>query len=842
MSFLGTARVLAGILWRRFLNRAQAILPGRRRTGERTGTARKRVGGILVSAGVAVVFGFNSMLQAFTILHAAAAVRGPFPDGTGRILVTRETLQTLERVQGLSPASRVENLRRVLTTDAMISPATRDIQDLWASRLDAHHAGHGAAGFRVVPWSMSRPYPVAAAWQDPAARRDMIRVGALLLLGMALVRFFLSLSAARQDLGRVGWTAEWLFTFPVPALHLFGAQIVGLALVDFFSWIAVFPMLWVYFYEAGLGWWSLGAALAGMVGFCLTAAGMQVWTETFLRKRLSLAGLKNVQALTTLLASAAFLGLYYFGRNGAAAGGLLDAARALPQAALWNPLSCAANGAAGAGGLCAAMAAGVLAVAASAGGCARLVRHGLLDTRGGAFQGRRGATAAGEPQGWMDRWLADGVAGKELRLLVRDRSRLVATLVLPLFCLVQMVSNSGVVEHLRGDFRACAACAFGMGSLMLISTCLTVLANDSRPLWFLSALPVRIPGMMRDKVRFWAVLAVGYTVLVLVFTGTRAAHLVPSDILTGMVACVGVAIHAFIAGGIGILRTDPLETEPQRRVPPSATYLYMLLVTMFGYALYAPSFWTQSVQLALSVLLALALWQKAGERIPFLLDPVSAAPPRVSAADGLIAVLTFFVLQGLLFLLGLRLQLDTGPAVVAAFGVAGVLVAGFHLWVTRGLPGYFEHPDGRKPMGGVPAAGLGVVGGAVAGLWAAVYLAVAQRVPYLRGLMEEVQGLRELRGAWLPVLAVVAAPLAEEFLFRGLLYRGLRRKYPASWAVLGSALLFALMHPPGGAVAVFGMGVVAAVVLEKTGRLWAAVLVHAVYNGLAVAVVLWGGH
>jgi ABC-2 type transport system permease protein len=86
-------------------------------------------------------------------------------------------------------------------------------------------------------------------------------------------------------------------------------------------------------------------------------------------------------------------------------------------------------------------------------------------------------------------------------------------------------------------------------------------------------------------------------------------------------------------------------------------------------------------------------------------------------------------------------------------------------------------------------------------------------------------------------VAVVAAPVVEEFLFRGILYRGLRRVCSAGWAVVLSALLFALVHPPGGAGAVFGMGLVAAVVLEKTGRLWAAMLVHGIYNGVAVALM-----
>jgi ABC-2 type transport system permease protein len=589
-----------------------------------------------------------------------------------------------------------------------------------------------------------------------------------------------------------------------------------------------------------MGWWSLGAALVGLLGFGLASAGLQVWTETALRKRLSLSGLKNIQALATLMASVTFIGLYLLGRNDPAAARFLAVVRDLTWIGVWNPWSCSAAGVDGLGGFAAAVGMGGVTAWVCGLGCARLVRRGLLDGRGGAFGGRRGSGPERGSGGWMERLFPGGVLGKELRLLGRDRNRLVQAVVLPLLGFIQLVWSQGLVEHLQADFRAGAACAFGVGAMALVPTCLTVLANDSRSLWFLSALPVSVHGVMRAKVRFWAVIALGYTAAVLGLAGMRVPGFAVADFVTGAIACGGVLIYAFIAAGIGILRTDPLEPEPQRRVPPSATYLYMLLMAMFGYALYAPSFWAQGVQLVLSGLLALALWQKVRERIPYLLDPVSVPPPRVSAADGLIAVLTFFVLQGLLFMMGLRLKLPTGPAAVAAFGVAGILVAGFYFWVTRGTPQYFERADGREAVGVRKALGIGIAGGCCAALWGAVYLSVAQRVPYLRSLLEEVNTLSHVKGVWLVVLAVVGAPLAEEFLFRGLLYRGLRREYSAGWAVCGSALLFTLMHPPGGAPAVFGMGVVAALVLEKTGRVWASVLVHMIYNGLAVAVVIWG--
>ena len=85
------------------------------------------------------------------------------------------------------------------------------------------------------------------------------------------------------------------------------------------------------------------------------------------------------------------------------------------------------------------------------------------------------------------------------------------------------------------------------------------------------------------------------------------------------------------------------------------------------------------------------------------------------------------------------------------------------------------------------------------------------------------------------IMLVVAAPLVEEYLFRGLVYRGLRRTTRPAVAVLASAAIFALVHPLLSMPPVFVMGLFAAVAFERTGRLVAPILVHAVYN----AVVLW---
>ena len=86
----------------------------------------------------------------------------------------------------------------------------------------------------------------------------------------------------------------------------------------------------------------------------------------------------------------------------------------------------------------------------------------------------------------------------------------------------------------------------------------------------------------------------------------------------------------------------------------------------------------------------------------------------------------------------------------------------------------------------------------------------------------------------LAVIAVAAAPVFEEFIFRGLIFKGLRRSFGLAAATLASAAIFALVHPVHAMVPVFVMGALAALVYERTKMLAAPMTVHAIYNAVVV--------
>lgn len=82
-------------------------------------------------------------------------------------------------------------------------------------------------------------------------------------------------------------------------------------------------------------------------------------------------------------------------------------------------------------------------------------------------------------------------------------------------------------------------------------------------------------------------------------------------------------------------------------------------------------------------------------------------------------------------------------------------------------------------------------------------------------------------------LAIIFAPVAEEFLFRGVIVRGFARNYSFKTAVLVSALLFGLVHlNPWQFVSAFYGGIILAWLFIETKSIIPCIYAHALYNGL----------
>jgi ABC-2 type transport system permease protein len=843
---------------RRWLNRIASNAGFRRRTGPakaRQATPRRQaVSGVLLGL-MGVLFLFVGVFQSSRLVKRVATI------GTPTELVSRNLYRSLKRAmeRGLEPANMEteerEQLREQVEDD--LRNFSRDRQrsqtelEQDSEALVARYERDGLSGF-----SSESPDFRKIDWPEGEAETPVVRTLAALFLYLGVMSVLTSLGTANQDLGRVEWSFEWLYGLPARSEILFGAKVLEYALLNPLLWFTAFPLALALYLARGLGWGALPLALFAYACLSLVSAAVRLLTETWLRMRLR--NLKNLQALFTV-SGTVMLVLILWLSNGLTLPSVVTSygPRFWPTL---NPCSLPAELARAGGAPWTAMVATLMAASAllvpilAVLACSHLVRTGLISTTG-PLQGSRGARRPQDPT----RESADrrppflkGALAKDLRLLRRDRNFLVQTLVFPLLLFsLQLLTNRGLLEALRTNFHHAATFAFAIGAYMLMFSAAGVLSVEGNALWLLYTLPRPLHRVLVGKALMWACIASLYTVAALTAALALNDDLGPGNVLDVVAALAGVPIYAFVAAGLGALATDPLEQEVQRRVAPSTLYLYMLLASMYAYAIYTPSLWAKLVQALLSSLLAIALWQKLRDRLPYLLDPTAAPPARLSLSDGMLAALAFFTAQGVYFLMLDGADLSRGMELFLSFALAGLTVTLGSLVLLRRarVQGLLETIGLRRTTGARQESvavnlWLGLLAGLGAGAVGLVYLLVLKNLmPDLPEWMKTSSPLDGLGPGDAPILmlmAVLAAPLFEEYLFRGLLYRGMQRSLGTAPAIAASAALFAIVHPPVSVLPVFVLGLAAATVFQRGGLLLAPILAHATYNAIVLGVQLWG--
>ena len=89
----------------------------------------------------------------------------------------------------------------------------------------------------------------------------------------------------------------------------------------------------------------------------------------------------------------------------------------------------------------------------------------------------------------------------------------------------------------------------------------------------------------------------------------------------------------------------------------------------------------------------------------------------------------------------------------------------------------------------------------------------------------------------------ISAPVCEEIVFRGIVYKGYRRSGTVVQAAVFSALLFALGHMNFNQAAyAFVIGVMLVLLVEVTGSIWASIIYHVIFNGYSVCLMYLADH
>jgi ABC-2 type transport system permease protein len=853
--------IVGRLALRRQINRWQSMGFGRKpraiegkRSGTPTKSGRRSIFGIGLFL-LMILSGF--VVSSSGVMRISMAARN-IPESHDKLMVSAYTYarlvdvdRALHELKGVNdPAERRKfqgmwnrHLDQLLTAEVRWGAFTDDEEAARLSQMRETFSRTGASGFASAGPDL---FGVSAATmpREWHARSVFLRVLSLLFVLWVPLIVLLALGINNKDLGQVEWSFEWLYTFPASARALFVSKLFVYSFFDQLVWWLLFPFAVLVYIVGGYRYAAVPFGLVATVYLAITAGCVSTVAEVVLRKFLSLDRLKNAQALFTVVGSVCLLLFYASMFSAPIATFLVKCATSLPNLVTWSPLSLpliigyvklpAPQRILGVAEMIAVnLAAIFLALVTSE----WLTRDGLVRA-GGPYQGSREVGRRRTRGAWLR-----GIGGQEMLLLGRDRNLLVQVSIIPLLVpAYYLLIDPHLRSVLTGNFRRAAMVAFAVGAYSFVSSAIPVLSRENKTLWFLLSFPRSLVSLMLDKTIFWAAIGVLYGGTVLVALVHFSPHLHVTSWGYVFLVFYGIVLYAFIAAGIGILAADVFETEPRAQLKVSLLYLYFVLLAMYANIFYSASLWASLAQLVLTTLLAFALWQKVRDIAPYILDPTQWPPRTISLADGMIAALGFSVAQPLAAMLLFRTSLPLTAQITVAYMIAGLIVAAAVLgifWMQR-------VPNLWREIGFVPANGdgrrfaaargvmQGALWGGAAALGAFAYLHFLDMFSQWQVWKQDAELSSFVAPAgqplWICALLIVAAPLLEEFLFRGLIFQGLRRTTGPLLAVVGSAALFALVHPPIAVIPIFGLGIATAISFNKSKFLLAPILAHAVYN------------
>lgn len=180
-------------------------------------------------------------------------------------------------------------------------------------------------------------------------------------------------------------------------------------------------------------------------------------------------------------------------------------------------------------------------------------------------------------------------------------------------------------------------------------------------------------------------------------------------------------------------------------------------------------------------------------------------------------------------------------ALTQVLAIVAVMAVASRFGVTARSVGLRRHE-------GPSAAGLAVAGWLTCYPFLVLMLMLNQAMvpPDSEALQDNLKRFMTEEGAasdpivWLCI--VVALPIAEEIMFRGALYGGLRRLMPRGAAMVFVGVLFGLLHDGPTLLPVATLGIALAYVYERTGSLLAPCILHSVHNGITLALTVSAAH
>jgi membrane protease YdiL (CAAX protease family) len=443
---------------------------------------------------------------------------------------------------------------------------------------------------------------------------------------------------------------------------------------------------------------------------------------------------------------------------------------------------------------------------------------------------------------------------KELLWFIRDRSAIVQTILIPLtVASYQLFNMRGLIGLAANGWNSLCGVGILFGTYFLWILGPKSLSSEGAALWISLTWPRGLESLLKAKAWLWTLISTGIVSLVLLF----AAIEYPESIWK--IALAGVAWFFFgrsMAEKTVTLVSVTSESGEPSKIPQGRRWAASLGMLTFAIGVFTQQWHIAIMGIVYSYLTAAAMWQNFRARLPYLYDTWSETlPPAPTLMHAMIAISVMVevgaVLTGLI-MGGMALtgssahdQAAIGVAQSVAYCVCAVFTSIFFTIFLDGRdvrlktvlhwPRMDNGQERLDPL--IPSLLTGAAVGAALGLFAHGYIWIAHLIPYVADTIDKSQQLMAsapaLRIAY-TIAAVGFAPFAEEYLFRGVLYRALDREWGGWHAVLGSAAFFAIYHQPLAWLPVGLLGIANALLFKKTGRLAPAILLHMVYNAVVL--------
>jgi membrane protease YdiL (CAAX protease family) len=640
---------------------------------------------------------------------------------------------------------------------------------------------------------------------------------------------------------------EWLFSHPVPPGAVFLAEMLSpIAANPIYIGAPLFVGI-VYGICLGLG---AGIAAAIVIGIPVTIAAaclgkaleIGITLRFAPRSRGAMIGLITWWGYASLMMC--LLGIAVVPKLIPAIGGYLEPLLVLPWPWLGFFLGQRADGSFsfGYGMLACWLVTGVTIAAA--------VRFSIWGAQKGLTGDFGAAASMPSAAGKEVHFGKDPLYKKEILWFIRDRSAIVQTILIPITVASAQLFNMRNLLSMAGNgwnYLCGVGILFGTYFLWILGP--KSLSSEGTALWISLTWPRGLESLLKAKGWLWSLISSGIVALVLLFACIRFPE------STWKIALVGIGWFFFSRSmaekTVTLVTVTSSSGEPEK-IPASRRWAASLGMLTFAIGICTQRWQIAIMGIVYSYLTAAAMWQNFRARLPYLYDPWSEKlPPPPTLMHAMIAI--SILVEGGAVLTGLAM-IPFGAKNIAVVQsvvycvcavVVSIVMAGFlaNRDVSARSVWFWEDGADDAPRKswladiGFSSLLIGALGGVALGLFAHGYLAIIYHFPFAADAINKSQEQMAIPGMRLAytIAAVGFAPFAEEYLFRGLLYRALDREWGGWHAVLGAAAFFAIYHQPLSWVPVGLLGATNAMLFKKTGKLAPAVVLHMVYNAVVLS-------